>query len=110
MKKDIHPQYYAKAKIACSCGKVHTIGSTRESMEIEICSACHPFFTGQEKLIDKAGRVERFKSKRATAEAHKVAKKTKKVSVKVPKVPVAKKKAVAKKTTKTSRPRSKSTK
>jgi len=74
MKKDIHPQYYPKAKIICSCGKIHEIGSTREKMEVEICSACHPFFTGQEKLIDTAGRVEKFRSRRARAEAHKTAK------------------------------------
>ena len=95
MKKDIHPQYYPKAKIVCSCGKVHEVGSTREKMEVEICSACHPFFTGQEKLIDTAGRVEKFKTRRAKAEAHKTAKKVKKPAVKSP--------APKKETTKTPR-------
>ncbi|KKU88337.1 MAG: Peptide chain release factor 1 [Candidatus Wolfebacteria bacterium GW2011_GWA2_47_9b] len=52
MKQDIHPQYFPKAKIVCSCGKTYEIGSTKEKMEVEICSNCHPFFTGQEKLID----------------------------------------------------------
>ena len=80
MKKNTHPRYYPKAKIVCSCGKVHEIGSTREKMEVEICSACHPFFTGQEKLIDTAGRVEKFKTRRAKAEAHKTAKRAKKTT------------------------------
>ena len=67
MKQDIHPTYFPKAKIVCSCGKTHQIGSTKEKMEVEICSNCHPFFTGQEKLIDTAGRVEKFKARQAKA-------------------------------------------
>jgi len=67
MKQDIHPQYFPKAKIVCSCGKTYEIGSTKEKMEVEICSNCHPFFTGQEKLIDTAGRVEKFKARQAKA-------------------------------------------
>ena len=67
MKKDIHPPYFPKAQIVCSCGKTHKIGSTKEKMEVEICSNCHPFFTGQEKLIDTAGRVEKFKARQAKA-------------------------------------------
>ena len=67
MKQDIHPQYFPKAQIICSCGKIHEIGSTKEKMEVEICSNCHPFFTGQEKLIDTAGRVEKFKARQAKA-------------------------------------------
>lgn len=77
-KKDIHPQYYPAAKVSCACGNVFTIGSTRAEISVEICSKCHPFYTGEEKLIDTAGRVERFKTRRAKAEAPK----TKKAQVK----------------------------
>ncbi|MBU2101594.1 50S ribosomal protein L31 [Patescibacteria group bacterium] len=85
MKKNIHPQYYTTAKIVCSCGKVHEIGSTHEEMKVEICSACHPFFTGQEKLIDTAGRVEKFKARRAKAELTKASAKSKPSPKKKPK-------------------------
>jgi large subunit ribosomal protein L31 len=61
MKKNIHPTYYPKAKIKCACGSVFTTGSTRPEVQVEICSACHPFYTGKGKLIDAAGRAERFK-------------------------------------------------
>ena len=63
MKKDIHPPYYPKAKIRCACGTTFTIGATVEEIKTEICSACHPFYTGKEKLIDTAGRVEKFKTR-----------------------------------------------
>lgn len=63
MKKDIHPQYYPKAKVHCACGNVFTVGSTKPEIQIEICSQCHPFYTGKEKLIDTAGRVEKFKAR-----------------------------------------------
>jgi len=78
MKTDIHPTYYEKAVITCSCGAKHTIGATREKMTVEICSECHPFYTGKEKLVDTAGRVERFKSRQKTAEVKKETAKTKK--------------------------------
>ncbi len=90
MKKDIHPTYYPKAQIKCACGKVWHIGSTKEVIETEICSNCHPFYTGKGKLVDTAGRIEKFTAKRAKAEAiakvtgkkNKVAKKVKKIAVK----------------------------
>lgn len=63
MKKDIHPQYYQKTKVTCSCGNSFEVGSTQESIYVEICSACHPFYTGTQKLIDTAGRVDRFKAR-----------------------------------------------
>lgn len=75
MKTDIHPKYYTDAKVTCSCGNTFTTGSTMKEIHVEICSACHPFFTGNEKVIDAAGRVERFKAKRAAAENTKKAKK-----------------------------------
>lgn len=61
MKKDIHPKYYNNAAITCSCKAVFKIGSTQEKMEIEICSQCHPFYTGKKKVLDITGRVDRFK-------------------------------------------------
>ncbi len=61
MKKDIHPPYYPDAKIICACGHTMTVGSTVKEIHVEICSHCHPFYTGKEKLIDTAGRVDRFK-------------------------------------------------
>ncbi|OPL11989.1 MAG: 50S ribosomal protein L31 [Firmicutes bacterium ML8_F2] len=62
MKKDIHPKYYSKAQIKCACGAVFKIGSTKQEMETEICSACHPFYTGKEKIIE-TGQVEKFKKR-----------------------------------------------
>ena len=67
MKTEIHPQYYTDAKVTCSCGNKFTVGSTQKEIHVEICSACHPFFTGNEKVIDAAGRVERFKARKAAA-------------------------------------------
>lgn len=69
MKKDIHPQYYSNAKITCACGNVIEVGSTREKIDVEICGACHPFYTGKEKLIDTAGQVDRFKQRMEKMEA-----------------------------------------
>ncbi len=63
MKEKIHPKYYEDAQIACSCGNTFTIGSTRKTLKVELCSACHPFFTGERRMIDTAGRVERFKQR-----------------------------------------------
>jgi large subunit ribosomal protein L31 len=63
MKKDLHPKYYKNAKVQCACGNVFTVGSSREFMETEICSKCHPFYTGKKKIIDTMGRVERFKER-----------------------------------------------
>jgi len=62
MKKDIHPPYH-EATITCACGATYQVGSTQEKMHVEICSSCHPFFTGKQKLIDTAGRVEKFRRK-----------------------------------------------
>ncbi len=62
MKKEIHPKYEA-ATITCTCGHVIETRSTRKDLKIEICSNCHPFYTGQQKLVDTEGRVEKFKKK-----------------------------------------------
>ena len=63
MKKNIHPKYYPEAKAQCACGNNFVIGSTKEFIEVEICSNCHPFYTGKEKIMDTMGRVERFKKR-----------------------------------------------
>ena len=60
MKKDIHPQYM-EAQVSCSCGNTFTTGSTKPVLKVELCSKCHPFFTGERRIVDTAGRVERFK-------------------------------------------------
>lgn len=65
MKKEIHPTYYPQATVACSCGEKFTVGSTMPKVEIEICSSCHPFFTGEDKVLDRGGRVERFKKRQS---------------------------------------------
>jgi len=75
MKKDIHPVYFPKATIQCACGNHFEIGGTKEKIEVEICSACHPFYTGNEKVLDTAGRVEKFKTRRSAATAVKAKKK-----------------------------------
>ncbi len=67
MKTEIHPQFFEKATVLCACGNKFTIGSTKEKIEVEICSACHPFYTGNDKVLDSAGRVEKFKNRRAKA-------------------------------------------
>jgi len=64
MKPDIHPTYH-KIKAACACGNEIELGSVQNEIRVEICSACHPFFTGKQKLIDTAGRIEKFKKKYA---------------------------------------------
>jgi large subunit ribosomal protein L31 len=60
MKKGIHPEYYPDAKVICSCGNTFTVGSTKKAIRTDICSACHPFFTGEQRLVDTGGQVERF--------------------------------------------------
>ncbi len=65
MKKDIHPQYFPKAQVKCACGNSFTVGSTKEFIEVEICSKCHPFYSGKEKIVDALGRVEKFRKRLA---------------------------------------------
>ena len=65
MKSDIHPTYYPGSKVTCACGNSFAMGSTKEKMEIEICSNCHPFYSGKGKLVDTAGRIEKFKRRLA---------------------------------------------
>jgi large subunit ribosomal protein L31 len=61
MKEKIHPKYFNDAKVICSCGNTFITGSTQQTLKVELCSKCHPFFTGEQKVLDTAGRVERFK-------------------------------------------------
>jgi large subunit ribosomal protein L31 len=63
MKKDIHPKYYPEAKIICACGNILITGSTRPEIKVEVCSACHPFYTGKKRLVDSTGRLDRFKKR-----------------------------------------------
>ena len=65
MKKDLHPKYYSEAKVKCACGATFTVGSTKEFIEVEVCSKCHPFYTGKEKIVDTMGMVEKFRKRLA---------------------------------------------
>lgn len=88
MKKDIHPKYFDNTKVTCACGNKFTVGSTLEKIEVEICSACHPFYTGQDKVMDTAGRVEKFKTRRSQASTKpKVSKTVKKAAKRAKRVP-----------------------
>ncbi len=99
MKKKIHPEYYKEATITCACGNVFNVGATQEKIEIEICSACHPFYTGKKKLVDSTGQVDRFKKIMEKAQAiKKEAAERKKAKAK--KASKNSKKKTAKKTTK----------
>ena len=69
MKTDIHPKFFDSVEIKCSCGNVILTASTREKLKTELCSKCHPFYTGQQKLVDTAGRVDKFEAKRKKAAA-----------------------------------------
>ena len=63
MKEKIHPKYYDKAKVTCLCGNAFTTGSTKPEIRVEICGRCHPFYTGEQRIVDALGRVERFKKR-----------------------------------------------
>ena len=60
MKAGIHPTYYEEAQVICSCGHTYTTGATKPELRVEICSNCHPFFTGEQRIVDTEGRVERL--------------------------------------------------
>ena len=61
MKANIHPTYYRDTVVVCSCGNTFTTGSTKKDIRVELCSSCHPFFTGEQRIVDTEGRVERLK-------------------------------------------------
>jgi len=77
MKPGIHPTYYDNCQVTCACGNKFTTGSTLEKIEVEVCSKCHPFFTGQQKFVDIKGRIDKFKEKQAQGVAYNAAKKAK---------------------------------
>jgi large subunit ribosomal protein L31 len=80
MKKDIHPKYNSKMKVVCACGKVFETGSTNDEIKTELCSACHPFYTGKQKLVDTANRVGKFKAKLAKKDEQKKGKTAKRAA------------------------------
>ena len=71
MKPGIHPPYYPDAVVTCVCGNTFTTGSTKQKIQLEVCSACHPFYTGTQRFIDTQGRVERFQQKQAKSASYK---------------------------------------
>lgn len=76
MKKKIHPHWYDNCQVSCACGNQFVTGSTMEKIQVEICSRCHPFFTGEMKFVDTMGRVEKFQQKTALASRKKYIKKS----------------------------------
>ena len=81
MKKDIHPKYNTKTKVACACGNSFETGSTEDELKLDLCSACHPFYTGKQKLVDTARRAEKFNAKVEKAKETAGAVKSKKVKL-----------------------------
>lgn len=75
MKAKIHPHYFVDAKVTCGCGNVFTVGSTKEVIHVEICFKCHPLYTGEDRLIDTKGQVEKFKTRQKKAVSMSVKKK-----------------------------------
>jgi len=78
MKKDIHPVYYEEAVVSCACGNNFKVGSTKKEIRVELCNVCHPFYTGKQKFVDTARRVEKFQEKMAKVKEMAVNRKTKK--------------------------------
>lgn len=78
MKQAIHPQYFETSEVTCaSCGTKYTIGSTRENLHVELCSNCHPFYTGEQRFVDSASRIQKFQNKQEAAKLHVTKKKEK---------------------------------
>ena len=97
MKKKIHPKYNSEVEVKCACGHTFKVGSTADQISnIEICSECHPFYTGKEKLVDSTGRVDRFKQRMEKTTAIKAAKKPKKKTVRKEKATTPEKKEAKK--------------
>lgn len=69
MKANIHPVFYPNAQVVCACGNTFTTGSTKQQIRVEICSKCHPFYTGAQKFVDTVGKIERFQTKQKVAAA-----------------------------------------
>lgn len=79
MKTAIHPQYFEKAQVICVCGNRFTVGSTQEVIHVELCSNCHPFYTGEQRFVDTASRIQKFQKKQEVG-VHYVSKKTKRLA------------------------------
>jgi large subunit ribosomal protein L31 len=77
MKVTGHPQYFDQAQVICACGNKFTIGSTQEVIHVELCSKCHPFYTGEQRFVDSASRIQRFQDRQKTAALHVTKKKEK---------------------------------
>src|SRR5688500_12069083 len=75
MKASIHPQYFDDAKVVCSCGNSFTVGSTTQTIHVDLCYNCHPFYTGTQRFVDTASRIEKFKAKQTAASTDYAAKK-----------------------------------
>lgn len=78
MKANVHPQYFETAQVMCVCGNRFTIGSTQEVIHVELCSKCHPFYTGEQRFVDTASRIQKFQKKQEVAKTY-VSKKVKKI-------------------------------
>lgn len=70
MKQAIHPQYFENANVICQCGNTFTIGSTQEIIHVELCSKCHPFYTGEQRFVDSGSRIQKFQQKQEVAKLH----------------------------------------
>ena len=77
MKAAVHPVYFDEAQVICACGNKFTIGSTQEVIHVELCSKCHPFYTGEARFVDSASRIQKFQDKQKTAALHVTKKKEK---------------------------------
>jgi large subunit ribosomal protein L31 len=73
MKADVHPQYF-QAQVICACGNKFTVGSTRETIHVELCNKCHPFYTGEQRFVDSASRIQKFQDKQKVAQTYIVTK------------------------------------
>lgn len=77
MKQNVHPKYFDQAQVICVCGNKFTTGSTQEVIHVELCYKCHPFYTGEQKFVDSASRIQKFQKKSETAKKYQVVKKEK---------------------------------
>lgn len=103
MKKDLHPKYHEKAKITCACGAIYEVGSTEPEISVELCANCHPLYTGKQKIVDTARRVEKFQermSKKLSVSSPKKARKAKRAEEKAGEKKKTAKKPSTKKVTK----------
>lgn len=77
MKKKTHPKYFDNAKVTCACGNTFTTGSTKQTIKVELCSACHPFYTGKQRIVDSENLVKKFKERQKAKKKNYVSKKKK---------------------------------